>query len=146
MMRTLKWAFGWSKEATPEHLIWPDDQGVFDLNRCIKITAKIDVGFGSALYITGDKIHDWQKGVRMKHNPKTQSWEIYISKKFTIELPGNKNQFQFLVGPFGPEEQKVTSVNELRLQDGEKRKLEARELEFTLDVGQFPNYFRSYSM
>lgn len=144
MMRTLKWALGWSNEATPDHLIWPGDKGVFDLNRCFKITAKIDVGDGSALYISGNKIHGWAKGVRMKYNAQSQSWEIFISKKYTTETQGPINEIKFLVGPYEAGHNGVAPVDQLRFQEGNNHKLETRE--FHLERNEFPNYFRSYSM
>ncbi len=144
MMRNLKWALGWSKEASEGQLIWPGDKGVYDLNRCIKITADIDVGSGSALFISGNKIHAWQQAVRMQYNQTSRLWEIYISKKYTIETEGDINQFKFLVGPYDAGTNGIAPVDQLRFQDGDNRTLEAAD--YHLERAEFPNYFRVYAL
>lgn len=123
----------------PGQVIWPNDQTITDLNNCWKITADIDVGTGSALFVSGTKIHAWEQGVRMQFNEESKLWEIFISKKHCAAEAGELNQFKFLVGAFEAGVDGVAPANQLRFEDGHDRDLQAGD--FHIEKRDFPNYF-----
>ena len=64
-------------------------------SKYLMIAIKCDVGFGNALFITGEKIGQWQRANRL-HCVDGNEWAIHLQQADFA----NGAKFKFLIGPF----------------------------------------------
>lgn len=108
----------------------------------LKIKVNIDVGFGQAVFISGDAIGNWKHAQRL-HCVSEHEWTINIRRS---KLTAN-SEFKFLIGPH--EAGDNPSVAELVWQNGENLKIAAKEsypgMQIDLTLHDFPEAQRRSS-
>lgn len=79
----------------------------------VKMTVNADVGYGNAVFISGDKIGNWEHAIRLRCVSGNE-WTITIDR---LKLKDGA-EFKFLIGPYEAGEH--ARVCELSLLEGEK--------------------------